>query len=147
MTGVFFNYSPSIPGNAIMLAAFAALVPILFVLGYKHKTPMFASILTTGLMLEVLSFIGRVLLHGNVGDTTYHALFLVGSILGPTFIAYALFLILPHIFSIYGERTWWVSPRHIFLFFTTLAGLAGLIEIVGVIFVVFGFNGLEVNIS
>jgi hypothetical protein len=147
VAGGFLLYQPSFPGNAFLLAAFAALVPVTFFLGYRFRTPVFSSTLATGILLEVLAFVGRVLLHSKVADKTYFALSLLGTVLGPTFIAAAVFLVLPHIIMVYGERTCSVRPRYMGLFFSSLAMLAFVIELVGVVFAAFGFSGAEVCVT
>ncbi|KAF3359378.1 Putative cutinase 1 [Verticillium dahliae VDG1] len=137
----FLNYRPTRPGNAVFLAAFALLVPVTLALGYRFKTPIFASILTTGLLLEVLGFAGRLLLFDNVANKTYFALFLLGTVLGSTFIAASIFIILPHALSVYGARASSVQPKHIALVLSAVALVAAIVEIIGTVCV--GFAVLE----
>ncbi|ROT35628.1 hypothetical protein SODALDRAFT_320920 [Sodiomyces alkalinus F11] len=129
------------PGNAVLLALFALLVPVTVVFGHRFKTPLFASALTTGLLLEVLGFVGRVLLFRNVADRSYFALSLVGTVLGPTFIAASLFLVLPHAVSLYGPRASSIRPKHIGLGFAGLILIAGILEIIGAVFAAFAIIG------
>ncbi|EGY17832.1 uncharacterized protein VDAG_01514 [Verticillium dahliae VdLs.17] len=123
--------------NAVFLAAFALLVPVTLALGYRFKTPIFASILTTGLLLEVLGFAGRLLLFDNVANKTYFALFLLGTVLGSTFIAASIFIILPHALSVYGARASSVQPKHIALVLSAVALVAAIVEIIGTVCVAF----------
>lgn len=140
----FLNYRPTRPGNAVFLAAFALLVPVTLALGYRFKTPIFASILTTGLLLEVLGFAGRLLLFDNVANKTYFALFLLGTVLGSTFIAASIFIILPHALSVYGARASSVQPKHIALVLSAVALVAAIVEIIGTVCVAFAV--LEVSL-
>ncbi|EEY18175.1 conserved hypothetical protein [Verticillium alfalfae VaMs.102] len=123
--------------NSVFLAGFALLVPVTLALGYRFKTPIFASILTTGLLLEVLGFAGRLLLFDNVANKTYFALFLLGTVLGSTFIAASIFIILPHALSVYGARASSVQPKHIALVLSAVALVAAIVEIIGTVCVAF----------
>ncbi|KAM0278923.1 hypothetical protein ACHAQH_004890 [Verticillium albo-atrum] len=133
----FLNYRPTQPGNAVLLAGFALLVPVTLVLGFRYKTPIFASILTTGLLLEVLGFAGRLLLFGNVANKTYFALFLFGTVLGSTFIAASIFIILPHAISLYGSRASSIRPKQIGLGLSAVILVAAIVEIAGTVCVAF----------
>lgn len=105
---VFLAHEPSLAGNAIFLVLFAALVPVAFGLGLKYRSPFFATAITTGLALEAVGYIGRVLLHSDAADRNFFVLFLVGTVLGPTFVCAAVFLVMPRIVAIYGDnfRSW-----------------------------------------
>ncbi|KAK7943036.1 phospholipid-translocating ATPase [Apiospora aurea] len=99
-----FLHKPSLAGSVVLLAIFAILIPIAFALGVRYQTSVFATIIITGLALEVLGYIGRLLLAVNDASTkTDFILSLVGTILGPTIIALALFRLLPPIVATYGD--------------------------------------------
>ncbi|KAI1416242.1 RTA1-domain-containing protein [Hypoxylon sp. FL1857] len=119
---VFITYEPSLAGNVVFLALFAVLIPLTLALGIKYKSSVFATTVSTGLALEVVGYVGRVLLSNNPTYRSDFVLFLVGTILGPTLICSAVFLIMPQIVSVYGEeyRSWrraWYS----FLFYALTA--------------------------
>lgn len=141
----FFSYQPSRQGNAVMLAAFALLVPVTLGFGYRLRTPVFALTLTTGLVLEVLGFTGRVMLYQNVADRAHFALFLCGTVLGPTFIAASVFLILPHAISVYGSRASSIAPRHVGAVFLALVVVVAVVEILGSVFAAYAVPGIGVR--
>ncbi|UNI15679.1 hypothetical protein JDV02_002190 [Purpureocillium takamizusanense] len=138
--GGYLSYSPSIAGNAILLALFCLLVPITLYMGYLFRTPYFSAVLATGLAFDVVGFAGRVLLHGDRASQTYFTLSLLGTVLGPTLMTAAVFIILPHVLVVYGTHLSPCSPA------IAEAGLCGLtcvalvIELVGVLFVAYGFK-------
>ncbi|KAI1653322.1 RTA1 like protein-domain-containing protein [Daldinia decipiens] len=105
---IFLIYKPSFAGSGVFLALFAVLIPITLALGIKYKSSVFATAVVTGLTLEVMGYIGRLLLHNTPTDRSGFILFLIGTIVGPTFICGSIFLIPPQIFTIYGEefRSW-----------------------------------------
>ncbi|CAM1501039.1 Fc.00g102010.m01.CDS01 [Cosmosporella sp. VM-42] len=141
--GGFYNYDPSVGGNAVLLAIYAALVPVVLYLGYRYRTPLFSATLTTGLLFEVLGFVGRVLLHRSRDSNACFFISHLGTVLGPTFMSTAIFLILPHILSVYGEHLCPFPPLHVGFVFYSFAGLALVLELIGVIFVAYGFNGIS----
>ncbi|KAI0164311.1 RTA1 like protein-domain-containing protein [Hypoxylon sp. FL1284] len=99
----FLANKPSLAGNAVFIALFAILVPLALGLGVRYKTSVFATTISTGLALEVLGYVGRILLYNNPTSRPDFILFLVGTILGSNFICGAIFLVIPHIVAVYGD--------------------------------------------
>lgn len=145
VVGEYLSYQPSLGGNAFMIAAWGTLIPVILFLGYRFGTVFFASTLMTACVLEVLGFVGRLLLHQNGASQAGFANFLLGTILGPTVLCAAIFLVLPHVLMIYGEKACSVSPRYLGMFLSSLAVLAFVLELVGVFFAIFGFAGVQVR--
>ncbi|KAI8165646.1 Sphingoid long-chain base transporter RSB1 [Colletotrichum sp. SAR 10_71] len=141
--GGFLDYEPSAVGSAIFLAAFALLVPLTFFQGYRFKTPLFASTLATGILLEVLGFAGRLRLKNNVASETSFTLWLLGSILGPTLISAALCQVLPHVVALYGLGIGFTRPRVAGLSLVFALLLVVALEIAGVVAAVFGLGGVQ----
>lgn len=139
----FYSYDPSVGGNAVLLAAFAILSLVVPYLGFRSWTPLFSATLTTGLLAEVLGFVGRVLLHSTKNSRTYFFLFLFGTVLGPTFISASIFIVLPHILGIYGEPISPFRPLVAGLVFFSLIAVALIVELVGIIFVAYEFNNVS----
>jgi hypothetical protein len=143
--GGFLRYQPSTEGNAVILAAFALLIPVTLGIGYRFRTPTFALLLTAGLLLEVLGFSARVLLHDSLADRTYFALFLAGTVLGPTLVAAAVFSILPHALSIYGRHACPVGPRLVAVSSASLVAVIVLLEVTGSILISAHIAGIKVH--
>ncbi|KAI2624867.1 RTA1-domain-containing protein [Hypoxylon sp. NC1633] len=128
---VFLIYRPSLPGNALFLAAFAVLIPLTLGLGIKYNSSIFSTTVATALALEVVGYIGRVLLYNNPTDRTDFILFLIGTIIGPTLICGAVFRVLPRIIAVYGEEfrswrsVWYQYLFHAFTTVSTVLQLAG----------------------
>ncbi|KAI0137926.1 RTA1-domain-containing protein [Hypoxylon sp. NC0597] len=128
---VFLTHEPSLAGNVVFLALFAVLIPFTLALGIKYKSSIFATAVAAGLALEVVGYVGRVLLNNDPIDRSDFILFLIGTILGPTLICGAVFLIMPKVVVVYGEeyRSWrpvWYS----FLFYA-LTALSLTLELAG----------------
>ena len=140
----YLPYSPSTAGNAFLLAAFAALVPASLFLGYRHPALGFTLNFVTGLCLEVLGFAGRLLLGKDRESETFFTLYLLGSVLGKTAFASAVFVVLPHVLGVYGA-----NPRRgarVAVGFGGLFVVIVVLEIVGIAFAVFGIGGVVVSL-
>ncbi|KFA62801.1 hypothetical protein S40285_03806 [Stachybotrys chlorohalonatus IBT 40285] len=143
VNGDFLSYQPNLGANAFLLAAFAVLVPVTFVLGLRFQAPVFATILTAGLVLEVVGFLGRVLLSSIQGSATYTLLWLLGTVLGPTFISASIFVVLPHTLSIYGQQLSPVTPFVAGVLAGSFIVAAAVLQLVGIIFLVFESRNLS----
>ncbi|PKS07504.1 hypothetical protein jhhlp_006108 [Lomentospora prolificans] len=139
--GGFISYQPSIPGNSVLLAGYAVTLPVAIVLGYRFHTLGFTVNLSTGVILEILGFAGRLLLNGRRESQAFFSLYLLGTILGPCLLASAIFTVLPHLLLIYGNDFSPLSSGHAGLVFIALVVLSIVLEIVGVAFSVFGLDG------
>ena len=59
------DYVPTLAGNAVYAAAFGLLLVAQIVLGVKFKTWGFMVGMVCGLILEVVGYAGRIMLHHN----------------------------------------------------------------------------------
>lgn len=67
----FMSYFPSLAGNAVLAVVFGlCLLPQLY-LGIRYKTWGFLICMTGGLLLEVVGYIGRILMRDNMFTNTY----------------------------------------------------------------------------
>lgn len=99
----WLSVPPSLEGAAIILAAFTLLVPINLWTGARNRTTAYSLTLITGLLLEIMGYVGRLLLRSNLASKSYFVLFLLGTIMGPTFITSAVYMMLPHVMALYGS--------------------------------------------
>ena len=137
--GGFYLYDPSIAANAVLLAVFALLLPIVILQALRSRTVFFSAALIIGLVFDILGFVGRLLLHSHPDNRAYFFLNLLGSVVGPSFASKAIFLVLPHTLSIHGETLSGVRPVVAGLVLYVLIVAAIIIQLVGVIFTGFGF--------
>lgn len=59
------QYRPTIPGNAVYLVCFLALLGGQLFYGIRKKTWTYLGALTTGVLLEIIGYIGRFMLNRN----------------------------------------------------------------------------------
>lgn len=62
------EYLPTLAGNAVYAVAFGLLLLAQFGLGIKYKTWGFMVGMICGLILEVVGYAGRIMLHDNPFD-------------------------------------------------------------------------------
>ncbi|KAI1203327.1 hypothetical protein F5X97DRAFT_128979 [Nemania serpens] len=130
---MFLYQPPSLAGNAVLLALFAILIPIALLLGIRYRSLGFAIPLAGGLALEVVGYIGRLLLRSDLSSRTDFAVFLVGTTLGPTCICGAMFLIVPRVVAVYGDeyRSW--RPVWYLLLLCLLTVVSLVLELAGAV--------------
>lgn len=130
---VFLTEPPSVGGNAALLALFVAAIPLSLWLGIRHKGVLFTTTLTPGLILEVLGYIGRVLMARGPITRSNFALFLLGTVLGANFTCASICTVMPQVMALFGhEFRGWRPAWYIPLFF--ILGIASVVlEIVGAV--------------
>ncbi|KAK0386455.1 hypothetical protein NLU13_6291 [Sarocladium strictum] len=133
--GGWYSYNPSLAGNAVITAAFAFFVPATLFFGVRYQTPLLAATLTTGIALEVVGFVGRILLHGARDDRIFFLLNQLGTVVGPSVVASALFLTLPHVLTIYGIHLSPVKPLNVAFSFYVFVVITVVLQVVGVVFI------------
>ncbi|KAI0446225.1 hypothetical protein F4803DRAFT_59409 [Xylaria telfairii] len=127
-----FFYPPStLTGNAVLLAFFATLIPIALALGAKYRSLGFATAIAMGLVLEVVGYVGRLLLHSRPDSRAGFALFLVGTTLGSTCVSGAMFLVVPRIVAVYGKEYHSWRPVWYLTLFSVLTVVALILEFAG----------------
>lgn len=142
----FLSTPPSMEGAVFMLAAFSALIPINLWIGARCKTSTYSLCLVAGLLLEVLGYVGMLLLRSDLASKTSFVLLLLGTTTGPTFITAAIYTILPHILGLYGDDVS-IVPEPIWMsyFFLAFDAFTVAFQVVGSVFTAEGFSKTEVS--
>jgi hypothetical protein len=140
----FYAYAPSVVGDAILLAAFALLIPIVLYWGSRCRTFLFSSFILFSLVLEILRYSGRILLHDNPDSRSYFLLASLGTVLGPTFILIAMVCVFPRMLHTYGDGFCLNKPRSVGLVLDSLSYSSLVVELVGVVLMVHGGDKLNV---
>lgn len=65
------DYHPSLAGNVLFAAMFGILLALQLCLGIRHRTRGFMIAMACGLVLEVVGYIGRVLMRSNMFEFSY----------------------------------------------------------------------------
>lgn len=127
----YLTDQPSLSVNVALCSSFGVLVLLAAARALRNHGLLFAASLITGLLLEVLGYVGGILLSTSPYRQAPFVLFLLGTILGPNFICCAVFLCLPNIIHVYGSnfRTW--TPPWYHGVFAALIGTSFVLELVG----------------
>lgn len=143
----YLSYQPSLDGSAFMLAAFAVLIPVNVFTGVRYKTPLFASTVIAGLLLQIMAYIGRLLLRTDQARRSYFLVSLLGDMAGPTLISASIYLVLPHVLIVYGRRVSFLSrPIYLTVVFLAFNVFTLAFQAVGCAFAVCGGSRDEVRI-
>ncbi|KAF2633117.1 RTA1-domain-containing protein [Macroventuria anomochaeta] len=114
-----FLYRPNWGGNLFFTIYFAILcVPQLW-LGIRYRQKGFATGMLMGLILEVVGYAGRVMLHMNPFNGNAFLIYLICLTIGPVFITAGIYLSIARIISLYGQDLSYFKPRTIAMAFMT----------------------------
>lgn len=67
----YMSYFPSLAGNAVFAAVFGLCLLSQLFLGIRHKTWGFLICMSGGTILEVLGYVGRILMRDDMFTNTY----------------------------------------------------------------------------
>ncbi|KAL1868108.1 hypothetical protein Daus18300_006090 [Diaporthe australafricana] len=126
--------------------AFATLVPINLWVGARYRTTVYSLSMSAGLLLEVMGYVGKILLRNDLASKTYFALSLLGTAMGPTLMTAAIYTILPHILAIYGSDLGsTLEPVWLSSFFFAFDGFTLAFQAIGCVFAAQGYNAVEIQ--
>ncbi|KAJ5247785.1 RTA1 domain protein [Penicillium chermesinum] len=127
----FVDYQPSIPANALFIGVFSLLLLLQLGLGLWYRTWSFVIAMSCGLILEVLGYIGRLILHHNPFNFSGFLMYLIPLTIGPAFFSAAIYLCLAKIVKIYGEGISRIRPRMYTLIFISCDLLSLILQAAG----------------
>lgn len=105
------HYLPTVPGNATYAGIFGVLLVAQLVFGIRFKTWGFMVGMICGLILEVVGYIGRIMLHHNPFNFNNFIIYLVPLTIAPAFLAAGVYLCLSRIIVANGSHISRFSPR------------------------------------
>ncbi|CEL10652.1 hypothetical protein ASPCAL13768 [Aspergillus calidoustus] len=97
------RYFPNVAGNALYLALFTMMLIAQLYHGVRFKTWSFLGCMSGGLLLEVIGYAGRLILHSNPFNFSAFLQYLICLTIAPAFITAAIYLSLSRIITIYGS--------------------------------------------
>ncbi|WPG99733.1 Hypothetical protein R9X50_00255200 [Acrodontium crateriforme] len=126
-----FLYIPSFGGNLFFTIFFAAAIIPQLIIGIWYRTWGFAVGMFCGLLLEVIGYVARVMLHGSPFDANPFLIYLICLTIAPVFITAAIYLCLTRIIVIYGEHNSRIRPSTIAIIFMTSDFLSLVLQAIG----------------
>ncbi len=82
-----FLYIPTLPGNAIFAGIFGVTIIAQLYLGIKHKIWGYMIAMLLGLLLEVVGYVGRIMLHNAPFDDNNFLMYLVTLTIAPALLS------------------------------------------------------------
>jgi len=111
------EYLPTVAGNTIYLIVFGLIFIAQCYLGIRNKTWGFFAGMFCGLVLEILGYAGRVMLHYDPFSFDDFLLYLIPLTIGPAFISASIYLCLGRIIMAYGPDSSRFQPKtYMFIF-------------------------------
>lgn len=111
VTATTYGYAPNIGASIFFSAWFGILCLLALVLGIRSKTWTYTAALFMGSVLEMVGYIGRVLMSQNVWNQSAFQLQIVGLVLAPSFLAASVYLTLKHLVLYFGPEHSFLKPR------------------------------------
>ncbi|KAL3959860.1 hypothetical protein ACCO45_004977 [Purpureocillium lilacinum] len=112
-------YRPSLAGNVLFAAIFGVFLAAHIFLGLRYKTRGFMIAMVCGLILEIVGYVGRILMRSHMFDFNYFIIYLVCLTIGPAFFSAAIYLTLSAIIVIYvPERARFRPQTYTYIFIT-----------------------------
>ncbi|KFZ12224.1 hypothetical protein V501_04326 [Pseudogymnoascus sp. VKM F-4519 (FW-2642)] len=99
-----YGYYPNFGGNVFFTAFFGALFIAGLAIGIRGKTWTFALALGIGSGLEMLGYVGRVMMHKNPWDSAGFKMQICCIILAPSFLAACVYLTMKHLVLHFGPE-------------------------------------------
>lgn len=105
------RFLPSVPGNVTYAALLGAILLAQIGLGFIYRTWGFLVGMFCGLVLEVIGYAGRILLHNDPFNFNNFLIYLIPLTIGPAFLTGSIYLCLSRIIIVYGEHISRLKPR------------------------------------
>ncbi|KFX95898.1 hypothetical protein V495_03927 [Pseudogymnoascus sp. VKM F-4514 (FW-929)] len=106
-----YGYYPNFGGNIFFTAFFGVLFISGLAIGLRGKTWTFMLALGIGSGLEMLGYVGRVMMHKNPWDSAGFKMQICCIILAPSFLAACVYLTMKHLVLHFGPEHSLIKPR------------------------------------
>ncbi|KIW23368.1 uncharacterized protein PV07_11575 [Cladophialophora immunda] len=125
------EYIPTLVGNAIYTGIFGLLLLLQLFLGIRYRTWGFMVGMACGIVLEIVGYVGRLMLHDDIFDKNSFIVYLIGLTIGPAFLTAAIYLCLSRIITIYALELSLLKPRTIATLFVACDFVSLLLQATG----------------
>ncbi|KAI8820289.1 putative RTA1 domain protein [Fimicolochytrium jonesii] len=127
----YIHYLPNVPANAIYLSIFAILLLAHARQAWRYSTWDFSVPLFLGTTLEILGYLGRLMLAGNPWKFDYFMLYLVPLTIAPALISISIYLLLGRVVAIKGLEHSRLKPRTYAIVFIVFDQISLVLQAVG----------------
>ena len=106
----FIQHAPNLGGTIFYIVLFSAILVVQLGLVVKYRTWYFGTSMACGLILEVLGYVGRLMMRNNPFNFNAFLLNLIPLTIGPAFICAGIYICLGRIVVLYGDSLSRVRP-------------------------------------
>ncbi|KAK9364376.1 sphingoid long-chain base transporter RSB1 protein [Lipomyces kononenkoae] len=115
-----YGYYPSLPANVFFAAAFCLYMVLNIAFAVRYRTVNYGIALILGCLIEVVGYIGRIMMHHNPWSQAGFDIQICCLILAPAFMSAGIYLTLKHLTLCFGSEHSRIKPAMytwIFIFF------------------------------
>ncbi|KAB8069458.1 RTA1 like protein-domain-containing protein [Aspergillus leporis] len=105
------RYLPSVSGNALYMALFVPMFVVQIICGVRYRTWSYLVGMSGGLLLEIIGYGGRLLLHSNPFNFSAFLQYLICLTIGPAFITAAIYICFARVIVVYGPTVSRIKPK------------------------------------
>ncbi len=125
------QYIPTLAGNALYCGIFGLGLVLQLLLGIRYKTWGYLAGMSCGISLEIVGYVGRLMLNNNIFDKNSFIIYLIGLTIGPACLTAAVYLCLGRIITIFGQKLSLLEPRTISILFVCCDFVSLVLQAVG----------------
>jgi hypothetical protein len=106
-----YGYRPELGPNLALLAVFGSVIVCQLALVFIYRLWSYSLIIASGCVLELVGYIGRLLMHGNPWSDVGLRIQIICLILAPSLLAASVYLTLKHLVLYFGPEYSRLKPR------------------------------------
>ncbi|KAH7264890.1 RTA1 like protein-domain-containing protein [Fusarium redolens] len=125
------RYQPNIPANAIFIGVFGMSMALHIFQGIKMKTWGFMSSMMAGCILEIVGYVGRLIIHDNPFDFIGFLLQIIFITIAPVFFSAAIYVLLSQVINFVDPNVSRFPPKYFYWIFIPSDIISLILQAVG----------------
>ncbi|EFQ32772.1 parasitic phase-specific protein PSP-1 [Colletotrichum graminicola M1.001] len=125
------RYQPSIPASGVFIAFFALALIVHAVQGIRWKTWGFTASMVCGCVLEIVGYVGRLIIHDNPFDFNGFLIQIICITVAPVFFSAAIYVLLSQTINFLDRSISRFSPRLFYWIFIPLDIVSLILQALG----------------
>ncbi|KAF5571902.1 phospholipid-translocating ATPase [Fusarium phyllophilum] len=125
------RYQPNLPANAIFIGVFGLSMALHIFQGIKMKTWGFMASMMAGCILEIIGYIGRLIIHDNPFDFIGFLLQIIMITIAPVFFSAAIYVLLSQVINFVDPNVSRFSPKYFYWIFIPVDIISLILQAVG----------------
>ncbi|EWY89044.1 hypothetical protein FOYG_10021 [Fusarium oxysporum NRRL 32931] len=125
------QYQPNVPANAIFIGVFGLSMALHIFQGIKMKTWGFMASMIAGCILEIIGYVGRLIIHDNPFDFIGFLLQIIMITIAPVFFSAAIYVLLSQVINFVDPNVSRFSPKYFYWIFIPSDIISLILQAVG----------------